>query len=1416
MLTGIAQPFDVIEIYISDEATCQSDDCQGMTYLGNSGADNTGNWQFQGFFAFGQQVVALSRNSGRQSSFSQCFKVCPGAIQPVVGNNGPYCENDTIQLFSDIDVSEFQWVSQIEEIDVVYDWTGPNGFTSNEKHPKNIAERGDYILQAYLLGCPSQADTTEVEVTTLQAVIEEVPISCRAESIPLQSNITASLGIGRITYQWSGPDGYTSNERNPVDALTSGTYNLLVSGKGCQAQAESIVVTNHFPDPFSLGENTAICLGETIALAVPNQEFLQWESSLDLVCDTCAAIELTPTENGEIHLTAGPTPTCTTEAKLVIAVMEPVHISEELILCPGSSLNLFTKIIDQPGTYQATFTTQSGCDSNHTFIVTQPEINQVVEAQTICEGDIVNQFGQTYTTSGIYEASFTAANGCDSTHILELAVLPPMFVEETYTICAGESMAIFEVPTSETTTIARVFTAANGCDSTHQINLIVEETYQESAKMILCQGETVNIDGVEIGQSGFFQSDYTANNGCDSVIMLEIEVLAPIETFQLITLCEEEALALFGEESAFPSDYVETLTAQSGCDSMNYVSYDIKRRQETEEFFTICGTDQLILEGNEITTSGRYSYTYTASNGCDSTHITDVTVLEIPQREATYELCSGESVDLFGTMVNSAGSYSSMVSNINGCDSFLTVTVFIKETEATNETMTICEGETVMVFDKLVASEEVLSQTFVGNNGCDSIHTIEVSILPKIQTEATTAICEAECIELYGARACLDKIYQQTFSAFSGCDSTHTLFLEIEAPQEVVQEYSLCEGDSLVGFDTFIKEAGVFSRTFTNVNGCDSMHTLVVTELSENQVFESRTICQGEVYTQFGNSYFATGTYEASFTAVNGCDSTHVLDLTVLTPTFAEEVYELCEGTTALILGETVSEANTISKVFTAANGCDSTHTVTVFIKEALETEEVLTICEGETITLFDQLVSSEEVVSQTFSSASGCDSTHTIMVNVLNKVTTESTTTVCESACVEIYGATACADKVYRQTFTASSGCDSIHNLFLIPTNQEETTASYTLCPGDSLAVFGSFIKEAGIFSEMFTGTSGCDSLHTIVLEFTDELATDISTTPSCLESNEGRVELNIIGGMGPYTTFWEGNNRGNALAFDNLEPGIYDLTVNDVLGCQTNQQIEITAIPTPEISSEILSISCFGANDGAVELFANQPNLTYSLDGINYSREASFLNLSPATYQVFIKDETGCNYMEEFTLYEPVPLAVTLPIERTISLGATIQLVPVTTTENVNYDWAASSSLSCLDCENPVASPLEDTQYTLTIYDENNCEGQAQILVRVDDNKKVFVPNVFSPDDDGLNDNFSILTIEGPVQEVTTFKIYDRWGNLIYEANNFDPLDEKFGWNGHYKGKPMDNGVFIYYAIIKYIDGTEEELTGDITLTK
>jgi len=138
----------------------------------------------------------------------------------------------------------------------------------------------------------------------------------------------------------------------------------------------------------------------------------------------------------------------------------------------------------------------------------------------------------------------------------------------------------------------------------------------------------------------------------------------------------------------------------------------------------------------------------------------------------------------------------------------------------------------------------------------------------------------------------------------------------------------------------------------------------------------------------------------------------------------------------------------------------------------------------------------------------------------------------------------------------------------------------------------------------------------------------------------------------------------------------------------------------------------------------------------------------------------------------------------------------------------------LSCSDCENPVAAPLKDTKYTVTIYDDNNCESQAETWVRVEINNEIYTPNVFSPNGDGQNDIFTIQSADGPIEEIEFFKVYDRWGTLLYEANNFLPNDEAFGWNGQFRGQTMDNGVYIFVANIKFKDGSDIQLQGDITL--
>ncbi|MEM6320084.1 MAG: gliding motility-associated C-terminal domain-containing protein [Bacteroidota bacterium] len=1160
VLTGRAQADDFVEIYVTDAQTCNSEDCQGMIYLGTVRANSSGSWQFPGFFQFGQQIVALSRNDGRQSMFSDCFRICPSKVAATTSNAGPFCQNDTIRLQTETEIYGFQWVTSFTEEDIEYEWIGPNGYLSNEKAPKDATLAGDYILTAYLFGCPAGPDTTSVSVVNIDASIAPVATQCNEDSIVVLPSVTSNAT--NLSYAWTGPNNYASALKNPSDIRTSGTYELTVSGQGCTSEVAAVEITNHIPEVFSLGEQTNICAGDSVLLTISNFENYQWTGDYDLVCDTCDTVNFIPTKSGEIQLSAGPTETCFTTATLKIEVLESVDVTESLILCPESTLTLFAQTVGEPGIYQAQFTGANGCDSIQTYIVEQAEKNVVTERRTICEGESVNAFDQVYTTSGTYQGQFTASNGCDSTHILELEVLQRVAASEAHVLCAGESLMVFGEPVSETTKLTRTFTGSNGCDSVHTVSVTVNQTYQREDWIQLCAGETTTIfNGLEVSRSGFYQRDFTASNGCDSVIMLHIDVLEPIETSSFLSLCDDEAAALFGTDSAFPSDYMETFTAQSGCDSVHTVFYDIRQREQVEEAITICGTETYLINGVEMKASGRYVNTFTNTQGCDSTHIVNLTVLEIPHAEAVYDLC---------------------------------------------------EGETVMVFGQAVG------------------------------------------------------------------------------------------------------QAGIFSETFTTANGCDSIQT------------------------------------------------------------------------------------------------------VTVFVKENPETNESITICEGDVVNVFGEDISTTSLLSQVFSSATGCDSTHTVQIEVLPKSFTESSIEICQSACIELYGATACANNLYQQTLTSATGCDSIHITQIVQVEATEIVEEYTLCLGDSIAALNTFLKEAGEFRGAFTAANGCDSFHTVVINLTEPVEASVATQPACSGEANGQIRVNIAGGLGPYNLIWNGEDLGAKTEVKNLAAGEYEVIIRDFLDCRTTQIVSIASVEAPVIEREILNVSCNGAEDGAFTLFSDQ-NLVYNLNGWVKNEFGNYEDLAPDTYEVIVKDEVGCAYLETVTINEPMPIAVEMPEVYTINLGESVVLEPtIVNGQSVNFEWSAANTLSCLDCQEPLANPLKDEQYQLVIYDENGCEAETNVWVRVNVNKGVFIPNVFSPNDDGQNDRLTLLAAQGPVDEVELFEVYDRWGTLLYKANNFQPNNEQYGWNGQHRGQPMGNGVYMFVAVVRFKDGTEQQFQGDVTLAK
>ena len=174
-------------------------------------------------------------------------------------------------------------------------------------------------------------------------------------------------------------------------------------------------------------------------------------------------------------------------------------------------------------------------------------------------------------------------------------------------------------------------------------------------------------------------------------------------------------------------------------------------------------------------------------------------------------------------------------------------------------------------------------------------------------------------------------------------------------------------------------------------------------------------------------------------------------------------------------------------------------------------------------------------------------------------------------------------------------------------------------------------------------------------------------------------------------------------------------------------------------------------------------------------------------------------------------------------IDLGDDHQINPIVaaTAPIVQFDCdPMGPEFTCLDslCSRVSVSPLTTTTYTLTITDENGCTTSDDIKVDINNTRNVYVPNVFTPNGDGFNDIFRPRAGQG-IQQINFMRIFDRWGNLVFEAENFLPSDTDLGsvgWDGKFGGKFMNPGVFVFVVEVEFIDGRILLYRGDVTLIR
>ena len=368
-----------------------------------------------------------------------------------------------------------------------------------------------------------------------------------------------------------------------------------------------------------------------------------------------------------------------------------------------------------------------------------------------------------------------------------------------------------------------------------------------------------------------------------------------------------------------------------------------------------------------------------------------------------------------------------------------------------------------------------------------------------------------------------------------------------------------------------------------------------------------------------------------------------------------------------------------------------------------------------------------------------------------------------------------------------------------------------------------------AGEYIYNVTDGNNCLVTDSIVLESPDSLLVSVNpfTTIdiSCFSGSMGRIGLLTSGGnSGLLTYVWSPDVSSTDFA-ENLSPGLYTVTVTDSQGCTAETSYELTsADPIVAVINIPAEPECFGGQTcvGVDTAFGGVGfDFTFTINNGPRFPLDTCINLFAGPYLLTVFDSAGCAIDTMINIGQPEEIIVDLGPDITIDLGDNSDPISAFIVSELNIDsilWNPIDNLECntVDCQIVTFSPLSNTNYTITVIDENGCLATDDINVAVDLARNVFFSNIFSPNGDNQNDFFQLATGSG-VLEVTYFKIFDRWGNLVHQEKAYMPDDSLHpGWDGSYNNKNVEGGVFVYFAEVVFQDNVRVLYKGDVTLVR
>jgi gliding motility-associated-like protein len=316
--------------------------------------------------------------------------------------------------------------------------------------------------------------------------------------------------------------------------------------------------------------------------------------------------------------------------------------------------------------------------------------------------------------------------------------------------------------------------------------------------------------------------------------------------------------------------------------------------------------------------------------------------------------------------------------------------------------------------------------------------------------------------------------------------------------------------------------------------------------------------------------------------------------------------------------------------------------------------------------------------------------------------------------------------------------------------------------------------ISATGFYTVTVTDANGCQNTSTIEIIASTIPPVNLPATERLCDS--GMVMLDAGPQYIAYNWAGGGTSINQYLIVD--QPGVYSVTVVDQFGCSSTDNVTVTAdgVMALDFMADTARV-CQGEN---LILDAGDQWEYYLWDGV--SGDQYLVVTTTGQHDVIVTDANGCRFSDQVT--------VVLETPPTLDLGPLVNICPdetLTVSAGAGFDsylWSTGQTSASIEVTQPGIYSVTTTYNICTLDDEtaigDDCPGQ------------IFIPNVFSPNGDGLNDFFEITFVN---LEYLDISIYDRWGKFVYSSG-----DKNFKWNGTRNGKPLPEGAYYYHVNYKF----------------